>query len=37
MLNSASTVLAAWRALIKEADLMVLKENRLREPTSGDK
>lgn len=37
MLNSASTVLAAWRALIKEADLTVLRDKRLEEPTSGDK
>lgn len=37
MLNSASLVLAAWRALIKEADLTVLHEKRLRESNSGDK
>lgn len=37
MLNSASTVLAAWRALIKEADLTVLRDKRREEPISGDK
>lgn len=37
MLNCASSVLAAWRALVKEADLTVLKEKRVQEPTSGDK
>ncbi|KAF2277290.1 uncharacterized protein EI97DRAFT_441364 [Westerdykella ornata] len=37
MLNSASTVLAAWCALIKEADLMVLRDKRQEEPTSDDK
>lgn len=37
MLNSASTVLAAWRALIKEANLTVLRDKRREEPTSGDK
>jgi hypothetical protein len=37
MLNIASSVLAAWRALIKEADLTVLHEKRLRESNPGDK
>lgn len=36
MLNCASSILAAWRALIKEPDLTVLHEKRLREPDSGD-
>jgi hypothetical protein len=37
MLNCASSVLAAWPALIKEADLTVLREQRLQEPISEDK
>ena len=37
MINSASTVLVAWRVLIKEADLRVLRDQRRQEPTSGDK
>jgi hypothetical protein len=37
MLNYASLVLAVWRGLVKEADLTVLKEKRIEEPTSRDK
>ena len=36
-LNSASTVLAMWRKLVKEADLTVLEAKRKQEPRSGDK
>jgi hypothetical protein len=36
MLNSASTVLAMWRKLVKEADLTVLEAKREQEPGSGD-
>jgi hypothetical protein len=37
MLNSATTVLAMWRKLVKEADLTVLREKRQREPGTADK
>jgi hypothetical protein len=37
MLNSASTVLAMWRKLVKEADLTVLEAKRKQEPQAGDK
>jgi hypothetical protein len=37
MLNSASTVLAMWRKLVKEADLTVLEAKRKQEPRAGDK
>jgi hypothetical protein len=37
MVNSASTVLAMWRKLVKEADLTVLKAKRHQEPRAGDK
>ena len=37
MLNSANSVLAMWRALVKEADLTVLKEKRQQEPKRSDK
>jgi hypothetical protein len=37
MLNCASSVLAAWRALVKEADVTVLNNKRLQEPNAGDK
>jgi hypothetical protein len=37
MVNSASTVLAMWRKLVKEADLTVLKAKRKQEPWAGDK
>ena len=37
MLNCVSLILAAWRALAKEADLPVLNEKRKQEPTLGDK
>jgi hypothetical protein len=37
MLNSASTVLAMWRKLVKEADLTVLKAKRRQEPQAGEK
>jgi hypothetical protein len=37
MVNSASTVLAMWRALVKEADLTVLKAKRTQEPRANNK
>jgi hypothetical protein len=37
MVNSASTPLAMWRKLIKEADLAVLKAKRQQEPRTGEK
>ena len=37
MVNSASTLLAMWRKLVKEADLTVLKAKRKQEPRAGDK
>lgn len=37
MVNSASTVLAMWRKLVKEAGLTVLKAKRHQEPRAGDK
>ena len=37
MVNSASTLLAMWRKLVKEADLTVLKAKRKQDPRAGDK
>jgi hypothetical protein len=37
MVNSASTALAMWRKLVKEADLTVLEAKRRQEPRAGDK
>ena len=37
MVNSAGTVLAMWRKLVKEADLTVLRAKRKQEPRVADK
>jgi hypothetical protein len=37
IVNSASTPLAIWRKLIKEADLTVLRIKRQEEPGTGEK
>ena len=36
MLNHASSLLAMWRKLIKEADMTVLKTKRQQEPAKSD-
>lgn len=37
MLNSATTVLAMWRKLVKEADLTVLRARRQQQPGTADR
>jgi len=37
MVNSASTPVAMWRKLIKEADLTILRIKRQQEPGTGEK